>query len=213
MNYTNTVHIYNVMYGHTALTMFMVNVNSSQCIPHSSCFCIPQSWPLHIILNKAWFSGGIPIPFPIQNINFSLWHLCNLIWSSNNSRSSIKSLTSPGWDFCLPFYLSFSCELLTLKVLQAQSFQCMQVHLWDTAETWPHAGNLSAPENRNITLTYTLLYAMYASLYDHLLWLFLVQLFNIGHCEPNVLIVSVRKQSGPLKGKAPKARTSCNSYP
>lgn len=87
----------------------------------------------------------------------------------------------------------------------------MQVHLQDNSDP-VLATSLPQTENKNITFTYILLRITYASLYDHLLWLFLVQLFNIGHCAQKVLIVSVKKQSSPLKGKAPKARTSFNPW-
>lgn len=45
---------------------------------------------------------------------------------------------------------------------------------------------------------------MYAPPYDHLLGLFLVQLFNISHCEQKVLIASVRNQCPEGQGSQSK---------
>lgn len=179
-------------------------VNSSKCIPHSSCFCIPQSWPLHIIPNKAYNLMVVSKhTFKSRTWTFpSGVYAVNLIWESNHSGSSIKSLTCPCWDFCLPFYLPFSCELLTLKEFQEQSFQCMQVHLQDNSDP-VLATSLPQTENKNITFTYIRLCITYASLYDHLLWLFLVQLFNIGHWAQKVLSL-LKNNQAPWRARLQK---------
>lgn len=81
------------MYEHTVLTIFMVNANSSKCIPHSSWFWIPQSWPIHVILNKAYnLMVGSKHPFKSRTLTFpSGIYILSLIWESNNSRFTIKS--------------------------------------------------------------------------------------------------------------------------
>lgn len=190
----------------------MVNVNSSKCIPHSSWFCVPQSWPLHIILNKAHnLVVGSKYPFKSRTWLFPLAFtqsvpLENLIILGAPSRANVLAGISAYLSTC-----ALAVSFWHSRNSKHEAFSACK----STCKTLLRSDHVLATPLPQRTKYYIYIHPfvhMYASLNNHLLWLFLVQQFHTGHCAHKVLIAPVRNQSSLLKDRAPKARTSFKSY-